>query len=308
MNTDDPEELLKEFGEDCELQGKTDETIRRYLSCLGIYVKFLKENEYHIMNLNKNLLRDFMRYLKKERGVKDRTIEAYFSAMNSFYEFLQYEGLIDNNPIIPFRKRYLNNGKETQIERKIPDIETMSRYINSIPKIRDKAIVLLFAKTGIRRGELISIDLDDIDWENYSIELKDKPKRTNRVVFFDRETARVLERWIEIREQRQPNTPALFINQSRDRLKRHGVSRAVKKWAEKVGLHDPDSDKKKEKFTPHCLRHWFTTIMRREGLERQFIQELRGDKRKETVDIYDHIDKDELKNAYKATIPELGIV
>jgi len=58
----------------------------------------------------------------------------------------------------------------------------MSRLVNSILDPRDKAIVLLLAKTGMRRGELLRIDVDDINWEDCSINLKPTPKRSNRVV------------------------------------------------------------------------------------------------------------------------------
>jgi site-specific recombinase XerD len=54
-------------------------------------------------------------------------------------------------------------------------------------------------------------------------------------------------------------------------------------------------------------RHWFTTHLRRNDMRREFIKELRGDSRNEAIDIYDHIDKKELKRAYLAAIPMLGI-
>ena len=53
--------------------------------------------------------------------------------------------------------------------------------------------------------------------------------------------------------------------------------------------------------------HWFITHLRRAGMTREFIQELRGDARKEAIDIYDHIDKKELRESYLAHIPQLGI-
>ncbi len=303
------EEIMDKFVEDCKIQGMTEETIRRYKSCLGIYFEdFLDENDYDIFDIGKGLLRSFTAYLREERKVKSKTIENYFSALNAFYDFLKYEEYIDNNPIVPFRKRYLNNYKDEQIERQIPEVEEMSRFINSIPKVRDKAIVTLLAKTGVRRGSLISMNADDIDWEEFSIKLKNKPKRTNRVVFFDHETARLLKRWLNIRKNLDPESDALFIGEWGERLKRHGVYEAVTKWAEKVGLHNPDSDTLEDSFSPHSLRHWFTTIMRRNGMKREFIQELRGDKRSEAIDIYDHIDKKELKQAYMTTVPELGII
>jgi integrase/recombinase XerD len=174
---------------------------------------------------------------------------------------------------------------------------------------RDKAIVTLLAKTGIRRGELIRIDLEDIDWIDQSIRLKPHPKRSNCLVFFDDECARVLKRWMKTRDSYsvQPGCTALFVNERGGRLQRHGVSHAVTKHATRIGLHDPTSKRLDERFTPHCCRHWFTTHLRRNGMQRELIKELRGDARRDAMDIYDHIDKRELKRAYLAAIPQLGI-
>jgi integrase/recombinase XerD len=174
--------------------------------------------------------------------------------------------------------------------------------------IRNKAIITLLAKTGIRRKELISIDAEDIDWVEQSIKLKPTAKRSNRTVFFDQETAFVLRRWMKIREGLNKKiSPALFLNHEGGRLARHGIYDAVVEAAKRIGLHNPDSDRMEDHFSPHCCRHWYTTHMRRAGMPREFIQELRGDVRREAIDIYDHIDKKELRESYLAHIPQLGI-
>ena len=92
------------------------------------------------------------------------------------------------------------------------------------------------------------------------------------------------------------------------RLGRNGVYYVVVKCAERVGLHDSSSPRLEDHFSPHCCRHWFTTHLRRNGLSREFLKELRGDSRSQAVDIYDHIDHDELRKAYLAAIPRLGLV
>jgi len=193
-------------------------------------------------------------------------------------------------------------------ERKLISVEEMKRLIDSTMDRRNRAIITLLAKTGIRRGELIDIDLDDIDWKNQKIELKEKPKRSNRTVFFDDETNRILRRWLAVRDSYAgEDCNALFVGEHEGRLKRHGVYLAVTKNAEKVGIHDPESDKMEDHFTPHCCRHWFTTHLRRNGMKREFIKELRGDTRGDAIDIYDHIDEKELKRAYLAHIPTLDV-
>ncbi|MDH5811348.1 MAG: hypothetical protein QE160_03635 [Candidatus Verstraetearchaeota archaeon] len=53
--------------------------------------------------------------------------------------------------------------------------------------------------------------------------------------------------------------------------------------------------------------HWFTTWLLRNGMPREYVKELRGDKRGESIDVYHHINKEELRKAYLAYIPKLGI-
>ena len=81
----------------------------------------------------------------------------------------------------------------------------------------------------------------------------------------------------------------------------------VTKYAKRLGIHNPKSKDLRKKFTPHCCRHWFTTHLRKAGMPREHIKELRGDSRSETMDIYHHIDRKELRDSYLAHIPQLGI-
>ena len=305
-----PEELLKSFAEDCRLRGMTDESIRRYKSSLRIFLKFLEQKEASLDSVDIEVLRDFLRYLRFERKAKEKTLENYFSALSAFYDYLAFEGLVSSNVILPFRKRYLRRYKNDfdDPQRKLLSVEEMSRLVNSIMDPRDKAMAVLLAKTGIRRGELIRLDVDDINWEDYSIMLKPTPKRSNRVVFFDDECAIVLKRWLRVRQKLNPKTKALFISYNTlDRLSRNGVWNAIVKYAKRLGFHNPKSPRLEDHFGPHCFRHWFTTWLLRNGMPREYVKELRGDKRREAIDIYHHIDKEELRKAYLACIPKLGI-
>ena len=81
----------------------------------------------------------------------------------------------------------------------------------------------------------------------------------------------------------------------------------IRAAAIRTGLHNASSDRMEDHFSPHCCRHWFTTHLRRAGMPREFIQELRGDARREAIDIYDHIDREELRKSYLAHGPQLGV-
>ena len=274
---------------------------------------FLSRHQLSLLNLNKYALKKLLKFLTNDRGLSVKTLENYFSALSSFYDYLAYEELTDRNPILPFRKRCIRHYKadrhNPKLDRKLISIEQMRLLINSILDPRDKAIVTLLAKTGIRRKELINTDIDDINWEEQSIQLKPHPKRSNLIVFFDDECARILQRWLKVRKNYDipPGCDALFVGRRGERLERHGVYDVVTKHAERVRLHNPKSRKTEDHFTPHCCRHWFTTHLRRNGIRREYLKELRGDARKEAIDIYDHIDRKELRRAYLAAIPTLGI-
>jgi integrase/recombinase XerD len=278
---------------------------------MNLFLRFLKGRKRTLLDVDRGLLREYISYLVND-GISYKTVENRFSTFSSFYDYVVYEGLMEKNIVLDIRKRYIRRYKKNDnggSKRKLVNIEEMSLFINLIFDIEIKAIALVFAKTGIRLRELIAIDIEDIDWSNMSIELKPTPKRSNLVVFFDSECALVLKRWLKKRETiAAKNSKALFVSyQHGERIHRNTIYRNFTSWGEKAGLHNPKSDRLEDHFTPHCCRHWFTTHLRRAGMPREFIKELRGDKRTEAMDIYDHIDMEELRRSYLAHIPKLGI-
>ncbi|MFC1505714.1 tyrosine-type recombinase/integrase [Thermoproteota archaeon] len=305
--------LLELFIEDCRDRQLTPETIRRYESSIKQYISYLDEQGVPIVKVDKHILHNYIRY-RYSKGVNQKTLENDLCGVTSLYEYLIFEDHMERNPVPGVRKRYLrkykkDNDGDTESPRKLLTVEEMSLLINSVIDTRDKTILTLLAKTGVRRGELIAMDVNDIDWTIQTITLKRNrfKKRSGRIVFFDDETARLLKRWISQREKLNPATPALFIGEHGQRLKRNGVYSMVVKYAQRVGLHNSESADVEDHFSPHCFRHWFTTHLRRTGMDREFIKALRGDRRKEAIDIYDHIDRDELRRAYLAFIPQLGL-
>ena len=311
MNREYPS-LLDDFTEDCELRNWTSESIRRYKSCLLIFSGFLNRKGVEFMDVQKHVLKDFLRYLRNERRVKPTTIENYFASINAFYEFLLDEGRVGVNIVPQFRKKYLNGYKKEDGKtnrRKIITPREMSEFLNSIMNPRDKAIATLLVKTGIRRGELSDIDLEDINWRTNALELKDKKKRSNTTVYFDNECAKILKQWIGIRDRMyvEEGNDALFLGQGGRRLGRHGIAVAIVNWAIKKGHYDTTSKENKDHFSPHNMRHCFTTYLLEHGMDREYVKELRGDARKDAVDIYNHISKEKLREAYLAAMPQFGL-
>jgi integrase/recombinase XerD len=299
--------LIDDFLQDLELSGKTKITALHYGYCLKNFCMFLDGKD--ISNVDKEALRGFIGYLKTQ-GKTTKTIENYFSVLSSFYEYLTYEEVVDKNPVLAVRKRYLKRYKDNDDgqARKLISVADMANLINCTMDIRDKAVIALLAKTGIRRHELVELDVSDVDLIENKARLKPTAKRTNRTVFFDDEAAYILRRWLKIREDVNiKGCTALFLNHEGERLNRSGVYNLVVEAARRAGLHDPTSKRLEDHFTPHCCRHWLCTHLFRAGMRREYIKELRGDSRKDAFDLYNHIDLKELKEAYLACIPQLGV-
>ena len=307
--------LINEYLKDAECMGLTDNTVDNYESCLKIFSNIIEKS---LLDVDITDLKRFKIHLENCKNrynekFSPKTISRYFSAIQSLYEFLELEDYIDKSPMPKFRKRYLKDYKRKirsngNTRRKLISVEEMGMLINSIMDPRDKAVLSILAKTGIRRKECCNIDVDDVDWVDQCINLKPTPKRTNLDVFFDDECSRVLKRWMVSRENRaNKGTKALFLNERGGRLWRNAIYELVVKHATKVGLHNPHSHKIQDRFTTHCTRHWYSTWLLRNGMKREYVKELRGDARTEAIDIYHHIDRKELRDSYLACIPQLGI-
>ena len=161
--------LIDDFLQDLDLSGKTKITVLHYGYCLKNFAKYLDVKDP--LKADKEILRGFIGYLKAQEKTQ-KTIENYFSCLSSFYEFLVFEGKSSANPVIAVRKRYLKSYTDNDDgqARKLISVEDMARPINSTLDIRDKAVITLLAKTGIRRHELVELDISDVDLIEMSIQ------------------------------------------------------------------------------------------------------------------------------------------
>ena len=214
----------------------------------------------------------------KARELKFGTIKRIYTCVSAFYEFLIAEELVEYNPIVPFRKYYLRrykNGSDSE-SRKLIEVEDASMLVNSILDSRDKCILVLLFKTGMRVGELTSLDVGDVDLDKGEVTLKLKKKRSNRVLFLDDEAIAVLQRWLAaLKNRKGAEDHALFLSKIGSMIKKRTVDEVIEKHVERLGLHNPGAEKLEDRFTPHCCRHWFVTHLLRAGMSRDFVKELR---------------------------------
>jgi integrase/recombinase XerD len=91
------------------------------------------------------------------------------------------------------------------------------------------------------------------------------------------------------------------------RLQATGIDELVREAARRVGLYNDGFIKLEDKFMPHWCRHWNAAHLLRLGMPRDFVKWLHGDAMKEAIDIYNHINPDDVKKSYLAHIPYFGV-
>ena len=302
----DKVDLIEKFKADLVMRGLSNDTIKQYPLYIKALYKFANRD---LLEVNEYILAEYLGHLQ-EKGLAKSSIKRHFNGLSTFYEFLIWEKYISTNPVLPVRKHYLGRykNKNTAQRRKIISIDDARHLIDIILEPQPLALVVLLLKTGIRRKECCELDAASVDLEKMTLRIKPTGKRTGEIAYFDKETAYVLSEWLRRREKiNKKNSPSLFLDRWGNRLAPNTLDRLFNKFAVASGLHDPNSDKLEDQFTPHCCRHWFSTVLLERGCQREYVQQLRGDVGKEAIDIYYHIDQNKLQQAYLDCIPQLGI-
>jgi integrase/recombinase XerD len=267
----------------------------------------------HFVDVDKEYLKDYFNKTLKPKGLSNNSLQHHYSALDSLYRFLSDElGLISINPVWQIKKTlrsFKSSGPKP--ERQVINVEEAALLVNAAFSTRDKAIILLALKTGLRRKEICSLNMSGVNLKKRYIRIPPTPKRSYNYCFIDDELLSVLNRWIARREamlqSSRKKTDALFITPRGNRLTPDRLGRMVRHIATELGLHDPDADDLIEKFTPHCCRYFFTTHLRKSGMPKEFRQKLRGDKPRDAEAGYDRITMEELKEAYFRYVPQLGV-
>ncbi|HNU40730.1 MAG TPA: phage integrase N-terminal SAM-like domain-containing protein, partial [Methanothrix sp.] len=174
--------IIKEFERDCKVRGMAERSIDSYHTCIRAYGEYLASHEKDFLTAKKDDLVSFIESLRLEKGLSIMTVKRYLAALSSLCEYLVFKEQIQTNYVRPVRSRYIRSYKETSEGRKLISVEDMASLINSTLDIRDKAVITLLAKTGIRRNELVTLDVSDLDLIENKIRLKPTAKRTNRTV------------------------------------------------------------------------------------------------------------------------------
>jgi integrase/recombinase XerD len=300
------DDLIAEF--EAWLAGKdiSRDTLKDYPRHVRDFCKFFHGD---LLSVDEEILEGYVAYLKR-RGVTQNSVKRYFTGISNFFKFLVKRKYITVNPAIPVQEDYLKSYKTRDVSqlRQVITVDDAKKLVASILDPRERAIILLFLKTGIRNHELVELDVNDVDLPNLTVYLHPTAKRSNLEVYIDEETARTLKRWLKVREKENVhNIPALFLDRYGNRLTVRTSSYVVRKHAISAGLHDQSSKLPRDRLSPHNFRYYFTNRMLDYGMRPLFVQYLRGDAVNNAMGSYIRFDKAEVKREYLGTVPKLGL-
>ena len=260
--------------------------------------KILKKN--NIQCIDRSIMRKYIVYLKK-RDYSTRSICRKISTIRSFFKFISREGIVKINPTI--------NLITPKIDKKLPCflyLQEINKLIetplgNTILGIRDRAILEILYGTGMRVGELVNLDVPDIDLYEKTVRVFGKGSK-ERILPLGNPSIRAIQEYITSRSLFIKNVPiikidlnAFLLNRFGGRLSARSIRRIIIKYMKIADLN--------KKVSPHVLRHSFATHLLGGGADLRSVQELLGHESLSTTQIYTHITKERLKIIYKKSHP-----
>lgn len=285
-------------------RGYSSHTIRNYQTDLVRFAGFLLNDKgfggaegLALREINPLVIRE---YLGSLYGKMTRSsIARKFSAIRSFFLFLEKRGLYEGNPAADIAT--------PKLEKYLPSHLTVDDVFRLIYKpgktspldLRDLAILEVLYSCGIRASEVETLNLNSIDFNERLVRVIGKGDK-ERIVPIGRKAIKAVNLYLEgtreIRKKRGAlNNGALFINMRGGRLSVRSIGRIIKRYATASGL-SPE-------ISPHSMRHSFATHLLDGGADLRSVQELLGHKNLSTTQKYTHVSLDRLMEVYDKTHP-----
>ena len=228
-------------------------------------------------------------------GYKTGTVHRKIAVLRSFFRFLYSRGAVEVNyskhlrlPKMPKRFPSFLDMAQANRALELPDTSTPTG-------IRDRAILELLYATGIRRSELVGLNVDDVDFTQMKIKVFGKGRK-ERIVPFNEDAKNALMEYLKVRDKfsKTPDEKALFLSRRGKRISPQEVYEIVKKYLSVV------TDGKK---SPHVLRHTFATHLLEMGADLMAIKELLGHESIATTQKYTHTTIEFIKQVYQKAHP-----
>ncbi|MBR5501155.1 MAG: tyrosine recombinase XerC [Clostridia bacterium] len=302
------------------IKGQSQRTISEYYLDLRMFFRFIKlmrndmpihtdlEN-IEIRDVDINFIRlintsdifDFLSYLANDRVIPHNTSASEYgiepssrarklSAIKSFYKYLTVRTKqLTENPVADL--------EYPKLRKSLPKYLTMEqsaallRSVSGQNEKRDYAILMLFLNCGIRRSELVGLNLSDVYEDRIRVVGKGNKER---IVYFGAACRKAIDAYLPERHKKVlTDNKALFGSRDGNRISVTAVHRLVKKHMLAAGLDATQ-------FSAHKLRHTAATMMLSGGVDVKTVQEVLGHENLNTTQIYTHIENTELKIAAEA--------
>jgi tyrosine recombinase XerC len=241
--------------------------------------------------VDRSVLRRWVAWMHGE-GYATSSMSRKLSALRALYRFLAREGVVASSPLLlvpaPRSRKSLPG---------VLNVDEIERLIEAPDKgtplgIRDRAMLEVMYATGMRVSELLSLDVEDVDWPGRSIRVMGKGSK-ERIVLLGDLAVDALKRYVHGARDAllgSRGTNALFLSHLGRRLSVRGFHLLLQAHLERAGIT--------RHVTPHTLRHSFATHLLEGGADLRSVQELLGHASVSTTQVYTHISEGYLREAY----------
>ena len=302
------------------IKGQSQLTISEYYLDLRMFLRFVKLmrsdmpissclDDIPIKDINVSFLEsiqtsdifDFLSYLANDRitnpesaapeyGISAASRARKLSAIKSFYKYLTIRTkLLQENPVADLEYPKLRKSLPKYLT--LEQSAALLKAVSGANEKRDYAILMLFLNCGIRRSELVGLNVTDVYEDRIRVVGKGNKER---FVYFGSACRKAIDAYMEIRNKLiLTDNRALFGSRNGNRISTDAVHRLVKKALLQAGLDATQ-------FSAHKLRHTAATMMLSGGVDVKTVQEVLGHENLNTTQIYTHIENTELKLAAEA--------
>jgi integrase/recombinase XerD len=280
-------------------KGLTGNTQAAYKRDLKKFLTYLTKYHPTLLKWEEVTKKEIISFLawEMDEGAANATVARNLSSIKSFYKFMVMEDHIAINPTTDL--------ETPKINRKLPrvlSIEEVDKLIEQckvmLPLgLRDRAMLELMYGTGLRVSELLSLQIDDINFTAGFLRCLGKgrkerivPVNNSSVLWVERYLARSRNTLVKSQYER-----TLFLNAHGHPLSRQGFFKLLAQYGEKSGI--------KKEITPHTLRHSFATHLLENGADLRAVQEMLGHADISTTQIYTHITRSRIREVYQQCHP-----
>ncbi len=278
-------------------KGLSTNTLESYGRDLSKLFAFLdKQGVNDIDGVGIAELRSYIAHLSKQ-GFSARSIARSVVSIRQFFKFLLAREIIKDDPSALLESPKMSKSIPSVIS--LDEVELiLGAPSDAKPEgIRDRAMLEMLYATGIRVTELISIRLNDVNFEHGFVIVYGKGSK-ERIVPIGEHSRESLGTYLKSARQsllKQKESQYLFVTRRADKMTRQGFWKIIKNYALVAGVH--------KKISPHTLRHSFATHLLERGADLRTIQLMLGHSDISTTEIYTHVETERLKEVHKKHHP-----